>query len=331
MSTIYFYAPDPIRQKNIQQDHTQWTGFHSNFTAWIAQTYFYLKQTGLKCEIAHKIPEKGILIADRDTLDNDYPFLDEVMLICVQSDKEYHPSAYLHVVYNPDTWEKSKNSIWNPHLIGHWPMPGLIPRDKKRQSLVKNISYIGTRSQLAAELKSKAWQESLADCDCSWQPIWERSQWHDYTNLDAIVAGRSFDSKNYPNKGSIKLINAWHAGVPAILTPELGFMAERRTELDFLIVRSCQEALQAIQKLKKEPQLYQKIVENGLERAKEYSIETVLTQWVNFFDNVAFPIYKQYSNMSKLQKKILFTKRFVEFKYSRMKHKINRFLTDNFS
>ncbi|MGB3511923.1 MAG: hypothetical protein WBA93_22330 [Microcoleaceae cyanobacterium] len=101
--------------------------------------------------------------------------------------------------------------------------------------------------------------------DCYWQPIWNTSQWNDYTNLDVIVAARSFDYNNhYPNKGSIKLINAWHSGVPAILTPELGFMAERKTDLDFIIIRSSQEALGAICRLKKNPELYQKMVDNGL-------------------------------------------------------------------
>ena len=93
MLPIYFYAPDTVRQENIEKDQSQWTGFHSNFTAWIAQTYFYLKKAGFRWEIATQIPHQGILIADRDTLDNEYPFLNDVMLICVKSDKEYHPSA----------------------------------------------------------------------------------------------------------------------------------------------------------------------------------------------------------------------------------------------
>ncbi|MGB3511922.1 MAG: hypothetical protein WBA93_22325 [Microcoleaceae cyanobacterium] len=134
MSKVYFYAPDETRQKKIQEEQTQWTGFHSNFTPWIAQTYFHLKKSGFPCEIAKKIPNKGILIAERDTLDNNNPFLDEVMLICVKSDKEYHPSAHLHIVHNPSSREKTKNSIWNPYFISHWPMPGLISRDIKRHT-----------------------------------------------------------------------------------------------------------------------------------------------------------------------------------------------------
>jgi hypothetical protein len=321
--TVYFYAPDEAQQKNIQQDHRQWTGFHSNFTAWISQTYFYLKQAGFSCEVAHTIPEQGILIADRDTLDNDYPFLENVMLICVQSDKEYHPSAHLHIVYNPVRWEKTKNSIWNPHLISHWPMPGIIPRSSERKQLVQNISYIGTRSQLASELKSDIWKQDVEALSCQWQPIWDHSQWHNYHDLDVIVAARSFDDRVYPNKGSIKLINAWRAGVPAILTPELGFMNERKSELDFWVVRSYQEVLRAVSYLQNNPSHYQKMIENGLERAKEHTMDITLNQWLDFFHHVAFPTYEKWEKMSQLEKRWLFNQRFFYFKISRAKNKLS--------
>ncbi len=326
MQPLYFYAPDAVRQENIQKDQSKWTGFHSNFTAWIAQTYFHLKKAGFPCEIAKQIPHQGILISDRDTLDNDYPFLDDVMLICVTSDKEYHPSAHLHIIQNPVNWEKTKNSIWNPYLIRHWPMPQIIPRSLERQQLVENISYVGTRSQLAPELKSEIWKEALATLNCQWIPRWEQAKWNNFYDIDIIVAARSFDTRDYPNKGAIKLINAWHAGVPALLTPELGFMAERKTDLDFIVVRSSQEAFEAISHLQNHPELYQKMVDNGLERAKEYTIEKTLNQWLYFLNNVAFPGYNQWLKMSQYEKKLLFTKRFLYFKSYRLKHKISLLL-----
>jgi hypothetical protein len=154
-------------------------------------------------------------------------------------------------------------------------------------------------------------------------PIWDKFQWNNYTNLDVIVAARSFDSRNYPNKGSIKLINAWHAGVPALLTPELGFLAERKTELDFIIIHSLEEAIEAVRRLKSSPELYQKMVENGYERAKEHTIETTLNQWMSFFKDVAFPTYDQWSALSQFEKRWLFSQRYLAFKYDRFKHKIN--------
>jgi glycosyltransferase involved in cell wall biosynthesis len=137
------------------------------------------------------------------------------------------------------------------------------------------------------------------------------------------VAARSFDSRNYPNKGCIKLINAWHAGVPSILTPELGFLAARKTELDFMIVRSLEETIAAVSYLKSHPDIYQKMIENGYQRAKEYSSEIILNQWLNFLQNIAFPTYERWLTLSRAYKRRLFIRRYITFKSYRAIHKIS--------
>ncbi|MBR8830188.1 MAG: hypothetical protein N5P05_002848 [Chroococcopsis gigantea SAG 12.99] len=327
MVAVYFYAPSKKAQKNIQQPQDQWTGIHSNFTAWIAQTYFHLKRAGFPCEIATKIPDEGILVAEQESVEKYYPLLDNVMLVYTRSDQDYHPSAHLHIVHNRLSWEKTRNSLWNPHFIEHWPMPGIIPRDRTRETLVENISYIGTRSQLAPELKSQSWTDALEDLNCRWKPIWETHQWNDYNDLDVIVAARSFDARSYPLKGPIKLLNAWQAGVPAILTPESGFMAERKTDLDFIIVRSLQEAIAAIRYLQDNPDLYQKMSINALERAQDYTVERVLKQWLDFFNDVAFPAYLEWTSMSHASRKQIFRKRFLYFKTLRVGDKISRLIS----
>ncbi len=65
------------------------------------------------------------------------------------------------------------------------------------------------------------------------------------------------------------------------------------------------------------------MVENDYERAKEQTIETTLNQWMSFFKDVAFPTYDQWFALSKLEKRWLFTQRYLAFKYDRFKHKIN--------
>jgi hypothetical protein len=321
MLDLYFYASNDSDKKALQEDYTRWTGYHSNFTPWVAQTYFYLKQAGFSCKIADKFPDRGIVLTDRDTLADNYPFLDRVMLVCIKSDKEYHPSAHLHLVHNINSWQRDRNTFWNPHFISHWPMPGIVPRIKERQNLVENIAYIGHHSQIATELKSASWEKALVDRDYHWMPILDKGKWNDYTNVDAIVAARSFDSKTYANKGAIKLINAWHAGVPAILTPESGFLAERKTDLDFLIIRSQEEAIQAIDRLKNSPKLYDRMVCNGYERAKEYSIQQTLSRWIGIVENNIFPAYEQWSNMNLYEKKMLFYKRMMAFRFDRLRRK----------
>nr|WP_293095417.1 hypothetical protein [Okeania sp. SIO2F4] len=142
MKTIYFYSLLPISQELLQIDPNQWStskinlSFASvNFTSWILRTYLKLEEV-YDCKFVNNIPEKGILLADRDSLGNSYPYFDRVMLICAKGDREFHPSSHLHIVHNPRDFEENKNSIWNANYIAHWPQPGLISRDINRGSLI---------------------------------------------------------------------------------------------------------------------------------------------------------------------------------------------------
>lgn len=126
MHKIYFYTPNKNTHKFFQQETLKWSNIvaakkkcSGNFTNWIIATYIYLKKIGLSCEIIEKMPEEGIVIADRDTLGNKYPYLGKVMMICVKADREFHPSAQLHVIQNPCEFESTKNSLWKPYYLPH--------------------------------------------------------------------------------------------------------------------------------------------------------------------------------------------------------------------
>jgi glycosyltransferase involved in cell wall biosynthesis len=321
MKTIYFYSPSPISQEILNTPPNESFSFSSNFSCWVLRTYLHLK-TVYHCELVNEIPAQGIVLADRDSLGNVYPYLDSVMLICAKGDREFHPSAHLHIVHNPYDFENHQNSIWNPDYISHWPQPGLISRDSNRGSKIENVAFIGTASQLAEELKSNPWIEALNDLDCKWLPIFNKDKWNDCTNIDVIIAARSFDGKSYHNKPASKLINCWWAGVPAILTPESSFMACRKSELDFLIIESTEDAINAIKKLKHNPNLYLDMIQNGLERAQEFSPEIVKQQWIDFFDNFAFPAYDKWQSLSPFQKRIDYLRRYLKLKSNRV---LNRF------
>ena len=325
MFPIYFYAPTEKRKKLLEQDYNQWIPVHSNFTPWIGQTYCNLKKAGFSCEIISEFPKEGIVLADVDTLGNTSKYLGKLMLICAKSDGDHHPSAHIHITHNPLDYQKNRNSVWHSYFLPHWLMPGIINREKERKNLVENIAYIGSKSQLAPEFLSTKWIDSLSSLKCNWIPTFDRKKWNDYSNLDVIVAARSLNGEKYANKGAIKLINAWSAGVPAILTPEIGFMAERKTELDFLVINSLEEAIVAIKKLQNNPQLYADMLENGLERAKEFTMEKTLAAWINFFTNYAFPMYEKYLNLTESQRLWLFWQRFLKLKIERMNDRFKIF------
>jgi hypothetical protein len=333
MKTIYFYAPKGSLEQLKLQNNLRWDQISvarkflsGNFTSWILTTYFQVKKSGLSCELIDYVPEEGILIADRDTLGNKYRYFGKTMLICAQGDREFHPSAYLHIVHNPVRFQDQQNKLWNPYYIPHWPQPGLIPRSQERGSTVKNIAFMGSRSNFAHEFKSDQWIKAIEELDCQWYPIFDPSKWNDYSSVDIIVAVRSFDGRTYPNKPASKLVNAWKAGVPAILTPESGFVDLRKSELDFLIVNSIEEAISAVAKLKNSPELYTSMVNNGLKRAEEFSDEKITKCWLDFFNDHVFPEYANWIKASEASKILLFIKRYSRLKIDRMKNRLFRMI-----
>ena len=324
MNTVYFYAPNRDTHHLFNQDSQTWMGISNNFTFWIVRTYLCLQKAGFPCKILDHIPEKGIVIADRDTLGNRYPYFDKTMLICAKGDREFHPSAYLHIVQNPTEFQNSDNSLWNPYYIDPWAQPNLIPRLTQRGSQVENIAFIGTRSNLAKEFLSEHWLNSLRKLECKWHPIFNKNQWNDYTNLDVIVAVRSFNGDTYSYKPASKLINCWRGLVPAILPPESAYTSLRNSELDFLLVNSINNSIEAIRKLKNNPQLYLSMIENGKKRAKEFTEEKITEHWITFFNKYVFDRYKIWLNMSDIQKRYLFLRRYLKLKEIRFKNRFKK-------
>lgn len=328
METIYFYAPKALH-KFFNHKDLDWTEItkarHSvsgNFTSWILTTYIQLKNAGLSCQVIDSMPKKGIVIADRDTLGNKYPYFSQVMLICAKGDREFHPSAHLHIVHNPNDSKIRNNLLWNSYYIPHWPQPSLIPRSKERHSLVKNVAFMGSRSNLAQELLSEKWMNALNSLECHWNPIVNKDLWNDYSKIDLIVAIRRFAQPTFYNKPASKLVNAWSAGVPAILPSESAYSAIRKSQLDFWEISSLDEAIDAVKQLKNNPELYMSMVQNGLNRSQEFSHDKITEDWITSFDKFVFPKYREWLKMSEWQRKLCFMNRYARLKLDRMEDRM---------
>jgi hypothetical protein len=331
METIYFYAPDTRVHELIQPGTWEWPDIFKvrrfcsgNFTSWVLTTYLQLQSTSIPSKLVSQLPERGIVIADRDTLGNQYPYLKDVMLICPKGDREFHPSATIHVVHNPTETDGKNSELWRPQYIPHWPQPGLICRDQSRGSEVTNVAFLGSRSNIAKELTSPAWTEALADLGCQWRPLHSPYQWNDYQDLDVVVAVRQFGSGTFVHKPASKLINCWRAGVPAILAPESAFMALKQSDLDFIEVRSLDQAIQAVRFLKQNPDRYQAMIENGFQRLQAHSEAVILQSWVEFFETFAYPHYERWQARSPLSRRLDFSRRWSALKFSRLKTKLAR-------
>ncbi len=310
---IYFYIPEefwPSSLPTSSDRYWQWQNstngiYRRGKYNWTLQTYLHLKEVGFPCQLIDRIPRKGIVIVHRQFLRDDMKPEPRVLMVCIQADRPRHPYAQIHVVQNPEDVTQSSKELLKHRVIYHisnWPQPELIARDPERGDRFENIAYYGLTDNLAPELQKPSWQEQLRELGLNWHIV-SPEQWNDYRDVDAVLAVRSFDYQGkYLWKPASKLINAWHAGVPAILNPESAFVAQRQSELDYIEINSVAEAIAALKRLRDEPALRRAMVENGRIRAEETNRETITAHWCSFLKEVAIPAYESWCAASSLKK-----------------------------
>ena len=282
--------------------------------AWIIQPYLFMKKRGLLCELTPKIPSQGIVIMSRKFVKDDLkPGSDRVFVIA-KSDSKVLKYAQLHVVENiHEDLVQRPSSLWKSCFIPHFPQPGLMPRSYEYGDRFQNIAYFGLDRNLAPELCTPQWVDRLTSLGFNWRIV-ERDSWHDYRNIDAIVAVRSFDKFTYTVKPASKLYNAWHAGVPAILGAESSFQSERRSNLDYLEVKSADQIIDALILLKDDKDLRQKIIENGKKRSQNIQQHQVADYWERFFKQDVYPYYHNWISSSKFKQGLFILARNYEVK-----------------
>ena len=321
MTNIYFYLPpSEWREDMPEKANTFWSQYSQGQYSWTLQTYLQLKAHNINCKLVDKIPKEGIVLAHRDNLPYNLKPGAKLLLVCLKADQNSHPYAQIHVVQNPQevsaNWLKLQSIAEDRYLLPgtrydmpHWPQPGLIPRKQERGELFANIAYFGISYNLASELRSPSWEKQIEDLGLHWHVVKER--WHDYREVDAIVAVRDFaPTSNYSWKPATKLYNAWTAGVPAILGVESAFRGEQKSELDYIEVEGATELIEAIKRLQDDPGLRRAMVENGRIRAKEIQPENLAQRWWNFLSNICVPAYENWCKASHGDRKRFFMTRY---------------------
>ncbi len=304
MLPVYFYIPQdywPSRElPNLLKTETisdyllslrtPTLGRVGNIYSWILQTYLRLKADGFPCTFVGTLPPEGIVIAYWDTVPLPSANL---LIVSVLADANPNPYTQLAVIQNP----LQALSFHNGYYLPHWPQPGLIPRSAGRGNRFENIGFFGDILNLAPELKSPSWQAQLKSLGFNWHVV-EPERWHDYSQIDAVLAVRGFKERDYFHKPATKLFNAWHAGVPAILGCESAFQAERKNEMDYVEVSSPDEILAALKRLRDDPNLRQAMIANGRLRAEETSIESLAARWRDFITQIAIPAHEAWCSAS---------------------------------
>ncbi|BAZ40635.1 hypothetical protein NIES4101_65960 [Calothrix sp. NIES-4101] len=278
---------------------------------WTLQTYLYLNDYGFPCKLVETIPDEGIVISHRDFLDNSIQPGSKLLMVCLRADVDRHPYAQLHVVQNPyQAIPKRFMTLWESHFIPHWPQPSIIPRDHNRGDTFENVTFLGNEINLVPEFRNCTWYEHLKNLGLKFQKKLNHDEWHNYSDTDVILAIRSFGQQNgWRGKPASKLYSAWHAGIPAILSHESAFLAERKSDLDYLEATSLEEVILSLKRLRDNKELRHAMVENGYLRAKETQPDNMVARWQSFLTNVAVPAYKNWCSMPRWEQQLFFDAR----------------------
>jgi hypothetical protein len=238
-----------------------------------------------------------------------------LLLVCIIADRlqpglnGLHPFAQYALLQNPrDRMIEQPDPLWPASFMPFWPQPGLIPRDPARGERFENIAYFGWPQNLQDSLNESSWRRRLAELGLQWRIV-PRWQWHDYSEVDAVVAIRSFSGRDFGYKPATKLYNAWHAGVPSVIGVESAFQAERRSELDYIEAPSFEAAVNALRTLRDDVGLRHAMVANGKRRAEESSTARLTKLWASFLDSEAKRAWSEWCGLSERQRGDFFDRR----------------------
>jgi len=112
--------------------------------------------------------------------------------------------------------------------------------------------------------------------------------WWNYREADVVLAIRTGPSFFLSTKPASKLVNAWIAGCPAILSQESGYRELKESEEDYIEAMCPDDVLTALKRLHASPELVLRMRENGQRRATAFSVEAIAELWERLlFDEVS--------------------------------------------
>lgn len=287
-----FYFPERQALRGIDpltlDPDRDWAAFGTGVYVWILQTCLRLRSAGAPVNLVETAPASGLVVAHADHLQrllSEAPSPADLTIVVAQSDRGRQPLADFCVVQNAAGVDSTS------FFIPSWLQPGLVPRLGERGTRVENLAYFGNIKELHAELSAPEWAEDLRQRGLFWDTrtitfggndqVYTQVRWNDYSHVDVVVALRPPESWAARPKPAAKLQNAWAAGVPAILSPERPYSELYRSPLDYIEARSSADVLAAIEALRENPGLYSDMVQNGLERAREFSPERLVSRWID--------------------------------------------------
>lgn len=250
-------------------------GFATGVDCWVLKTWFLLLRQSLSFEpllVTQAVPGEVCVFH----YDHAKPAcgVHECFAVVAQADRPSPPLADMVIVQN-----QASQTGPDKYFIPHWPQHGLVARDPARGSKLERIAFMGDKRYVPEFFTDQGFIDELEALGATL--VWRAAgEWHNYADVDLVLALRHLPKVVERTKPAVKLVNAWLAGVPAVLSPEVAYQENRRSPLDFLEATNAAEVLGALRYLKNNPGVYGEMVENGSRRAEDFKESEVLKAWV---------------------------------------------------
>lgn len=290
MPSIFFFLPeaDDVELLRRLDPARDWQLMKRGSQRWIVQTYVHLRAAGLDCELGSIAPRTGTIVfhnGHKGELRRQLAYGADVTLVGIRGDRREALIADFEVLQNGlHADDRSR------FFVPYWPQPGLIARDPSRGDRISRAAFKGFDNNLHPSLRGGEWASFLRSHGIEWaidsmsharsEDVGVPVGWHDYREVDLVVALRPDAADRHSGKPATKLYNAWLAGAPALLGPEYAYRELRRTELDYCEIAGLEDAKTCVRTLLERPALYRAMIENGSVRARDFTVEAITRRWI---------------------------------------------------
>jgi hypothetical protein len=280
-----------------------WPGYKLGLYAWTIQTYSILVSHGYPCQIINRLQGvEGIIIAHRDCLEGLAPAFNQ-LFVCIQADWGRHPYAQVHICQNPTQVQLKGKSLFykcfwpgKTYFVRHWPEGGLIPRNTQRPERLQTLAYYGREQNLAEELRGKPWADYMLSLGLDWRINDEDDQWHDYSDLDAVVLVRDFHGHTHDIKPATKLFNACLAGCVPICGYESATLYEVGADPNAIVVKTLAELKEQVKRLSQSPEHYHRARAYAVSKAPRYSQHAIVSEWIDILEHLKTDEWPRWQN-----------------------------------
>jgi hypothetical protein len=250
-----------------------WKMFNDGRYCWSGLSYVQLCKATSSVQLSERACADCVNIA-HVRLWTEQRSVPNVFVVACEADWPRLPWAHIHVVQNR-LQVRGHNTFWMPL----WPQMGLVARNPERAG-VRKVGYLGRVDRPDELCKIEdAFRANGLDF-----VVKGEDSWNDFSDMDVSISLRFLEPYRIRRKPPTKLINAWLAEVPFVAMDEPAYRQIARNGDDYIGVKNPEEVVRAVLRLRADPSLYEKLVENGKAKAKEYGWEATTRRWIELLE-----------------------------------------------